>query len=152
MFLFENPSYLVGLIYGLSFNICNISNFAIMCYLSFIARNTNDYLRVTYFIDTTGVAELYNLAVFADSLMLILNLINVMKFMAIVRKVSVIIILIRQTTEYLVYLVLIQFLLLYFVAIINWNIFGNYLGYFRNPTISMLYTFAMFDLKSMYLA
>jgi hypothetical protein len=49
------------------------------------------------------------------------------------------------------YLVVSYILMLYFMSMIVWQVWGDKLPYFRNPSISLIYTLAMFDLKTMYL-
>lgn len=41
--------------------------------------------------------------------------------------------------------------MLYLMAMIVWQVWGDKLAYFRDVQISMMYTLALFDLKSMYL-
>ena len=55
------------------------------------------------------------------------------------------------TAPYLVYLVGSYLMMLYFMAMIVWQVWGDKLPYFRNIEISMIYTLALFDLKTMYL-
>ena len=60
--------------------------------------------------------------------------------------------LIGKTAPYLIYLVLTYILALILMAMIVWQVWGDRLSYFRNISISIIYTLALFDLKSMYLA
>jgi hypothetical protein len=60
--------------------------------------------------------------------------------------------LIGKTAPYLLFLVLTYILALFLMALIVWQIWGDKLQYFRNITVSTIYTLAMFDLKTMYLA
>lgn len=59
--------------------------------------------------------------------------------------------LIGITAPYLLYLILSYILMLYLMAMIVWQVWGDKLAYFRYIQISMMYTLALFDLKSMYL-
>ena len=60
--------------------------------------------------------------------------------------------LIGKTAPYLLFLVMTYILALFLMALIVWQIWGDKLQYFRNVTVSTIYTLAMFDLKTMYLA
>lgn len=55
------------------------------------------------------------------------------------------------TANYLLYLVLTYLMMLWLMAMIVWQVWGDKLSYFRNQQISVMYTMALFDLKSMYL-
>jgi hypothetical protein len=48
-------------------------------------------------------------------------------------------------------LVLTYLMMLWLMAMIVWQVWGDKLSYFRNQQISVMYTMALFDLKSMYL-
>ncbi len=74
------------------------------------------------------------------------------QFTVISRRVSMVFKVIGITGQYLMYLVLCYLLMLLLMAMIVWQVWGDKLAYFRNPEISMIYTLALFDLKTMYLA
>ena len=80
-----------------------------------------------------------------------MNMFNLIQFTTISRRVSLLFKLIGITAPYLLYLILSYILMLYLMAMIVWQVWGDKLAYFRYIQISMMYTLALFDLKSMYL-
>jgi len=81
-----------------------------------------------------------------------MNMAMIMNFTKVSRRVSLTMGLIGKTAPYLIYLVLTYILALILMAMIVWQVWGDRLSYFRNISISIIYTLALFDLKSMYLA
>ena len=81
-----------------------------------------------------------------------MNLVMVMAFTKVSRRVSVTMGLIGKTAIYLFYLVLTYIIAICLMALIVWQIWGDRLTYFRNLTLSIIYTLALFDLKTMYFA
>ena len=58
---------------------------------------------------------------------------------------------IGKTATYLGFLIVLYIIMLFLMALIVWQVWGDRLGYFRDISKAMIYTFALFDLKSMYL-
>lgn len=80
-----------------------------------------------------------------------MNMFMLIEFTQISRRVSLLIKLIGITAPYLIYLVIAYLMMLYLMAMIVWQVWGDKLPYFRNLKIASMYTLALFDLKSMYL-
>lgn len=80
-----------------------------------------------------------------------MNMFMLIEFTQISRRVSLLIKLIGITAPYLIYLVISYLIMLYLMAMIVWQVWGDKLPYFRNLYIASVYTLALFDLKSMYL-
>lgn len=80
-----------------------------------------------------------------------MNMFMLIEFTQISRRVSLLIKLIGITAPYLIYLVISYLIMLYLMAMIVWQVWGDKLPYFRNLSIASVYTLALFDLKSMYL-
>ena len=93
----------------------------------------------------------YQTAQLYDSILVLMNMIMLIQFTVISRRVSLVFKIIGITAPYLVYLVGSYLMMLYFMAMIVWQVWGDKLPYFRNIEISMIYTLALFDLKTMYL-
>ena len=55
------------------------------------------------------------------------------------------------TAPYLGYIVLQYLIMLALMALIVWQVWGDRLSYLRNISMSLIYTLALFDLKSQYL-
>lgn len=86
-----------------------------------------------------------------DSMLVLMNMFMIMKFTRLSRKISHLTKIIGMTAKYLLYLVLTYFLALIMNSLIVWQVWGDTLTEFRNISLSMMYTVAIFDLKSMYL-
>ena len=80
-----------------------------------------------------------------------MNMFTMIQFTTISRRVSLLFKLIGLTAPYLGYLILSYVIMLYLMAQVMWQVYGDKLSYFRYTQISMMYTLALFDLKSMYL-
>ena len=80
-----------------------------------------------------------------------MNMFMLIQFTTVSRRVSLIFKLIGITAPYLGYLILSYVVMLYLMAMIMWQVYGDKVSYFRYIQISMMYTLALFDLKSMYL-
>ena len=80
-----------------------------------------------------------------------MNMAMILRFTAVSRRVSVILGIIAKTGVYLMFLVLMYIIMLFLMALIVWQVWGDRLSYFRNLNVGVMYTFALFDLKSMYL-
>ena len=59
---------------------------------------------------------------------------------------------ISNTVHYLIFLFVIYFMLMCTMSFLAWNVYGDKLPYFRDNSKSLIYFFALFDLKSMYVA
>ena len=86
-----------------------------------------------------------------DTFLILMNLLMLISYTKVSRRVSLIFGLISKTTPYLGFLVMTYIVLLVLMALIVWQVWGDRLSYFRNLTTAIMYTFALFDLKSMYL-
>lgn len=128
----------------------NISNFVLFLMLS---RNydANEILRKNEFVDSYQLQSLYRQAQLYDSFLVLMNMFMLIEFTQISRRVSLLIKLIGITAPYLIYLVIAYLMMLYLMAMIVWQVWGDKLPYFRNLKIASMYTLALFDLKSMYL-
>lgn len=80
-----------------------------------------------------------------------MNMLMMIQFTRVSRRVSRVFKIIAVTSSYLFYLVVTYVLMLIFMSLIVWQVWGDKLPYFRRPQLSMIYTLAMFDLKTMYL-
>lgn len=84
-------------------------------------------------------------------MLVIMNMIMLIQFTAVSRRVSVIFMIIGVTGSYLFYLVIIYIVMIVFMSIIVWTVWGDKLVYFRSLNYAMVYTLAMFDMKTMYI-
>lgn len=128
----------------------NISNFVLFLILS-RGYDVNEILRENKFLDSNSMSSFYQSAQLFDSILIIMNMLMLIQFTTISRRVSLIMKIIGITSPYLFYLVISYLLMLYMMAMIVWQVWGDKLSYFRNIPISMIYTLALFDLKTMYL-
>ena len=80
-----------------------------------------------------------------------MNVLMMIQFTTISRRVSVLFKLIGITMPYLLYIIAAYFGALFFMSMIVWQVYGDRLSYFRNRQMSLIYTLALFDLKTMYL-
>lgn len=80
-----------------------------------------------------------------------MNMFMIIKFTKLSRRVSQLFNIIGITAPYLGYLVLTYMLALLMMSIVVWQVYGDSLSYFRDIKISVMYTLALFDLKTMYL-
>ena len=116
----------------------NITNFVIFLILS---RNysTNDLLQKNEFVNSFELQNYYWQAQIYDSFLVLMNMIMLIQFTVVSRRVSLLFKIIGITANYLLYLMM---------AMIVWQVWGDKLSYFRNQQISVMYTMALFDLKS----
>ena len=128
----------------------NISNFVYFVQLS-QNQDVNEILRRNEFLDSYQLYQQYRTAQIYDSLLVLMNMFMLIEFTQISRRVSLLIKLIGITAPYLIYLVISYLIMLYLMAMIVWQVWGDKLPYFRNLYIASVYTLALFDLKSMYL-
>lgn len=84
-------------------------------------------------------------------MLVLMNMYMLIEFTQISRRVSLLLKLIGITAPYLMYLVLAYLAMLYLIAMIVWQVWGDRLPYFRNMKLASVYTLALFDMKSMYL-
>jgi len=142
----------LSVIWNLFVSVMNIGNYIIFVLLSRSYGFTNDILKQNQFIDSHQLQSLYWQAQIFDSVLVLMNMAMIMNFTKVSRRVSLTMGLIGKTAPYLIYLVLTYILALILMAMIVWQVWGDRLSYFRNISISIIYTLALFDLKSMYLA
>lgn len=102
-------------------------------------------------MDSHSLYRLYWYAQLFDSILVLMNMFMIIQFTTISRRVSLLFKIIGITAPYLFYLILSYVLMLWLMAMIVWQVWGDRLPYFRKVDISMMYTLALFDLKSMYL-
>lgn len=143
------PQYVVIAWYIL-FITTNLVNYIFFINLSFYEGFVNDLLRKDEFVDSYHLAELYWWAQTSDTFMVLFNMLMVFAYTKVSRRVSLIFSLIQKTIYYLVFLVMSYIVSLVLMALIVWQVWGDRLSYFRNLRVSIMYTFALFDLKSMY--
>mmetsp|Transcript_5847 Transcript_5847/g.9389 ORF Transcript_5847/g.9389 Transcript_5847/m.9389 type:complete len:238 (-) Transcript_5847:39-752(-) len=137
-------------VWNMTVSILNITNFILFVILS-RGYDVNKMLRDNVFIDSYTMMNYYWYAQLFDSLLVLMNIVNIIQFTTISRRVSLLFKLIGITAPYLFYLVLSYLLMLVLMGMIVWQVWGDRLSYFRNVSISSMYTLALFDLKSMYL-
>ena len=118
-----------------------------------MSRNysTNDILQKNEFVNSYELQNYYWQAQIYDSFLVLMNMVMLIQFTVISRRVSLLFKIIGITANYLLYLVLTYLMMLWLMNMIVWQVWGDKLSYFRNQTISVMYTMALFDLKSMYL-
>ena len=80
-----------------------------------------------------------------------MNMLALIQFTTLSRRVSLVFKLIGITLPYLFYIVGTYLASLQMMAMIVWQVYGDKLSYFRNIPMSIIYTLALFDLKTMYL-
>jgi hypothetical protein len=80
-----------------------------------------------------------------------MNVLMLIQFTTVSRRVSVLFKIIGITIPYLIYIVFTYIASLFFMGMIVWQVYGDRLSYFRNLEMSLIYTLALFDLKTMYL-
>jgi hypothetical protein len=103
-------------------------------------------------IGTSNIGDIfYWFALLFDSILVLMNMFMLIQFTTVSRRVSLLFKLIGITAPYLAYLILSYVVMLYLMAMIMWQVYGDKVNYFRYIQISMMYTLALFDLKSMYL-
>ena len=134
-----------------SISFLNITNFVLFMILS-RSQDVNTMLRENTYVNSGELSSFYQTAQLYDSLLVIMNILGIIQFTTLSRRVSLVMKIIGITGPYLFYLVLSYLLMIYMMAKIVWQVWGDRLGYFRNVPISMIYTLALFDLKSMYLS
>jgi hypothetical protein len=94
---------------------------------------------------------MYAAAQLFDTFLVLMNMMMILQFTAVSRRVSVLLGLIAKTGVYLMFLILLYIMMLFLMSLIVWQVWGDRLAYFRQIPFSIMYTFALFDLKSMYL-
>ena len=128
----------------------NMINYGFFVYLSFYVGYVNDILRANKYIDSYRLANMYHRAQMCDTFMVLFNMLMLINYTRVSRRVSLIFGLIQKTIWYLLFLVLTYIVSLLLMALIVWQVWGDRLSYFRNLPTAIIYTFALFDLKSMY--
>ena len=138
------------LILNATISFLNITNYLFFSLLSY-SYDVNKTLREDVYVNSYQLYRQYWFAQLYDSLLVLINMFNIIQFTTISRRVSLVFKLIALTAPYLGYLVLSYVIMLYLMAQVMWQVYGDKLSYFRYTQISMMYTLALFDLKSMYL-
>lgn len=138
------------LILNATISFLNITNYLFFSLLSY-SYDVNKTLREDVYVNSYQLYKQYWFAQLYDSLLVLINMFNIIQFTTISRRVSLVFKLIALTAPYLGYLVLSYVIMLYLMAQVMWQVYGDKLSYFRYTQISMMYTLALFDLKSMYL-
>lgn len=133
-------------------NYFNLINFIYFIMLTRSFGTVNEVLRGTEYIDSNLMANMYQEAQLFDTLLVLMNMLMILQFTAVSRRVSVLLGLVAKTGVYLMFLVVLYIMMLFLMALIVWQVWGDRLSYFRSIQFSIMYTFALFDLKSMYLA
>ena len=96
----------------------NIANFILFMVLS--SYDVNTILRNNEFIDSGYLSGLYQDAQLYDSFLVLMNMIMLIQFTVISRRVSMVFKVIGITGQYLVYLILCYLLMLLLMAMIVW--------------------------------
>lgn len=120
--------------------------------MSYSYGTVNENLSSTEYFDSGTIAGIYSEAQLFDTFLVLMNMLMILQFTAVSRRVSVLLGLIGKTGVYLMFAIVLYLILLFLMALIVWQVWGDRLAYFRSIQYSMMYTFALFDLKSMYLA
>ena len=150
-FIGATPGQYFGIIWNGLINYFNLVNFIYFIMLSKNNGFVNDLLRENKFVDSAYLASIYGTAQLCDTALVLMNMAMILRFTAVSRRVSVILGIIAKTGVYLMFLVLMYIIMLFLMALIVWQVWGDRLSYFRNLNVGVMYTFALFDLKSMYL-
>jgi len=108
----------------------NIYNFALFMMLS-MGQDVNFLLRENAYVNSYDLMRMYWLAQLFDSILVLMNMFNLIQFTTISRRVSLLFKLIGITAPYLLYLILSYVLMLYLMAMIVWQVWGDKLAYFR---------------------
>jgi len=132
-------------------NILVIYSFIIYYMLS-SEFDTNEVLKKNEFIDSFRLGNMNYNAQVCDSFLILLNLMMLIEFTKISRKVSLLTKILKITCPYLAYLIGLYLVMLSLLSLIVWQVWGDKLRYFRNFTSTSIYCMALFDMKSMYLA
>jgi hypothetical protein len=138
------------LIWNATVSFLNITNYLLFCLLSF-SYDVNKTLRDDVYVNSNALYQQYWMAQLFDSVLVLMNMFTIIQFTTVSRRVSLLFKLIGLTAPYLGYLILSYVIMLYLMAQVMWQVYGDKLSYFRYTQISMMYTLALFDLKSMYL-
>ena len=109
----------------------NIANFILFMILS--SQDVNTILRNNEYIDSSALSNNYQVAQLYDSILVLMNMLMLIQFTVLSRRVSMVFKVIGVTGQYLMYLVLCYLLMLLLMAMIVWQVWGDKLAYFRNP-------------------
>ena len=136
LFIKNNPDKigsgeLVALMWNMTVNYCNTVNFIYFLILS-REYDVNQILREEKYVDSQQMSGLYQTAQQYDSLLVIMNVLMLIQFTTISRRVSVLFKLIGITIPYLLYIIAAYFGALFFMSMIVWQVYGDRLSYFRN--------------------
>ena len=139
-----------GIVWNAAISVLNITNFVFFILLS-RSYDVNEMLRADAFVDSSALYGYYWMAQLFDSMLVLMNIFNIVQFTVVSRRVSLVFKIIAITAPYLGYLIITYVSLLFLMAMLVWQVYGDKLFYFRKPSMSMLYTMALFDMKTMYL-
>jgi hypothetical protein len=98
---------------------CNIINFILFIILS-RSYDVNTILRENTYLDSGTVSGYYQMAQLYDSILVIMNMLMLIQFTVISRRVSMVFRIIGITAHYLVFLVFTYLLMLLLMAMIVW--------------------------------
>lgn len=112
------------LLWNMGVLFCNIGNFVLFMVLS---RNydVNTMLHNNKHVDSHTISSYYQLAQYLDSFLVIMNILMMMQFTMISRRVSMIFKIIDLTAAYLFYIVASYLLALYLMAQVVWQLYGD---------------------------
>ena len=96
-----------------------------------MGQDVNFLLRENAYVNSYDLMRMYWLAQLFDSILVLMNMFNLIQFTTISRRVSLLFKLIGITAPYLLYLILSYVLMLYLMAMIVWQVWGDKLAYFR---------------------
>jgi len=124
LFLKNNPGNIgsgeiVALLWNMTVNYCNTLNFIYFIILS-REYDVNQLLRDRKYVDSQQMSEMYQTAQQFDSLLVIMNVLMLIQFTTISRRVSVLFKLIGITIPYLIYIIMAYFGALFFMSMIVW--------------------------------
>jgi hypothetical protein len=99
-------------------------------------------LREDVFVNFYQLFRFYWFALLFDSILVLMNMFMLIQFTTVSRRVLLLFKLIGITAPYLAYLILSYVMMLYLMAMIMWQVYGDKMNYFRYIQISMMYTLA----------
>ena len=110
------------MVWNLLVNLCNIINTSNFIQLSFFCGYVNEMLRKDEFIDSYKLANIYANGQRFDTFLILMNLLMLIRYTKVSRRVSLIFGLISKTTPYLGFLVMTYIVLLVLMALIVWQV------------------------------
>lgn len=114
------PGQYFNMVWNVLVNFCNITNTVNFIQLSFFCGYVNDMLRNDVFIDSYKLANIYATGQRFDTFLILMNLLMLIRYTKVSRRVSLIFGLISKTTPYLGFLVMTYIVLLVLMALIVW--------------------------------